>query len=172
MVANPLTIGGVNALSPAPHRARSASPDLRNIPPRATAWPARGTGISRGRTGAIKLEMLGDLPGGLIDDHGRNQVRADRQASSFGHPGLLDLEQVQAAECGSDDHRRHDVDRARTPERSSPASDQAARADAMARWRNRADNLATAGSSQDDPGPKSSTSPPRSWRKHSAFKAG
>ena len=39
MVAKPLTIGGVNALSPAPQRARSASPERRNIAARATECP-------------------------------------------------------------------------------------------------------------------------------------
>ncbi len=39
IVAKPLTTGGVNALSPAPQTARSASPDRRNIAPRTTACP-------------------------------------------------------------------------------------------------------------------------------------
>ena len=50
------------------------------------------------------------------------------------------------------------------PAPTSEASAQAPRAAAIARWNERAPSLATAGSSDAVPGPKSSTVPATSWR--------
>ena len=87
IVAKPLTIAGVNALSAAPQRARSASPARRNIAPRAIACPPGGAGVGRRDARAVQPEMLRDLPGRLVDDQARDQVRADRQALPLGASG-------------------------------------------------------------------------------------
>ncbi len=77
--------------------------------------------------------MLGDLAGGLVDDHRRNEIRADRQTAPPDHPILLGLEQIEAAECRAHDDRRPDAGRTGPRVDPSPASVHAARAAAIER---------------------------------------
>ena len=68
--------------------------------------PAGGTRVGRGGAGAVEPEVLGDLPGRLVNDHRRDEVRADRRTLATGHPGLLGLQQVEPAERRAEHHGR------------------------------------------------------------------
>ena len=147
IVANPLTTAGVNALSPAPQRARSASPDRRNIAPRTTACPPEAHAFAGAALGPYRPEVLRDLAGGLIDDHPRNQIGARGQASPLAHPVLLGARADRARRTPSQPPPPPDADRSTLPCRSRPESANASRAAAIDRCRNRAESFAIAGSS-------------------------
>ena len=86
IVAKPLTTAGVNELSETPQRAMSASPAFSAIAPENDGMPARRAGVRGGHARPAKMEMLSDLPGGLVDQQAGDEESANGKIGPPSHP--------------------------------------------------------------------------------------
>ena len=132
----------MNALSPAPQRARSASPDRRIHRAQGDRVPPRRAGIGRRDARADRAaRCCATCPAAwLISRPGTRNGLTD-SVLRFARPGLLGFEKVHPSECRPD----HDGNPVGVglgpPRRSIPASAQASRAAFMESRRNRDESL-------------------------------